>query len=56
VRLGADEGDLSLSLYVSNLFNRLAVYESSQEVFQPNIRSGSISQPRTIGFTVSKRF
>jgi iron complex outermembrane recepter protein len=56
LRIGADEGDLSLSLYVSNVFDRLAVYESSQEVFQPNIRSGSVSQPRTIGFTVSKRF
>ncbi|MEJ0037985.1 MAG: TonB-dependent receptor [Gammaproteobacteria bacterium] len=56
VRLGADEGDLSLSLYISNLFNHLAIYESSQEVFQPNLRSGSVSQPRTIGFTVSKRF
>jgi outer membrane receptor protein involved in Fe transport len=56
LRLGADEGDLSLSLYISNLFNHLAIYESSQEVFQPNMRSGSVSQPRTIGVTVSKRF
>lgn len=56
VRLGADDGDLSMALYVANVFDRLAVYESSQEVFQPNLRSGSVSQPRTVGFTVTKRF
>jgi outer membrane receptor protein involved in Fe transport len=56
LRLGAEEGDLAMTLYISNLFNHLAIYESSQEVFQPNLRSGSVSQPRTIGFTVSKRF
>lgn len=56
LRLGADDGGLAIALYVSNVFDKLAVYEASQEVFQPNIRSGSVSQPRTIGFTVTKRF
>lgn len=56
VRLGADDGDLSLSLYVSNVFDKVAVYESSQEVFQPMIHTAAVSQPRTIGFAMSKRF
>lgn len=56
VRAGLDSEKLDLSLYVQNIFDRRAIYESSQEVFQPNIQSGSISQPRTIGFTVKKRF
>jgi iron complex outermembrane recepter protein len=56
VRLGAEDGGLGVTLYISNLFNRLAVYESSQEVFQPGLRSGSVAQPRTIGVTVSKKF
>ena len=56
LRLGAEDEGLGLTLYISNLFNHLAIYESSQEVFQPNIRSGSVSQPRTIGITISKKF
>jgi iron complex outermembrane recepter protein len=56
LRAGWDGDKLEISIYVSNLFNQLAVYEDSQAVFEPNLQVGAINQPRTVGFHVTKHF
>lgn len=56
LRLGIDSDDWSIGFYVSNLFNETAIYESSQHLVQPNIRTGAINQPRTVGFNVRRGF
>jgi iron complex outermembrane receptor protein len=56
MRIGVKSDDLTISLYASNVFNQLAVYESDQNAFQLNLREGSINQPRTIGLAIKKSF
>jgi outer membrane receptor protein involved in Fe transport len=56
LRAGWEGDQLEMSIYVSNLFNQLAVYEDSQAVFEPNLQVGAINQPRTVGFHVTKHF
>jgi len=56
MRIGVKKDDLTMSLYASNLFNQIAVYESDQNAFQLNLRESSINTPRIIGFSIRKSF
>lgn len=56
VRLGVTGSDWTGTLYVQNIADKRAIFESYGGGFFPNQRVTSISQPRTIGFTVKKRF
>jgi iron complex outermembrane receptor protein len=56
IRLGADSEAWSAQLYVSNVFNDIVMFESMANFFQQNFREVAINQPRTVGFTLSRRF
>lgn len=56
VRLGVDKDAWSGQIYVSNLFDERAVYETMRDFAQVNIQEAAISQPRTIGFRLSRSF
>lgn len=56
IRLGLNNDSWSASLYVSNVFNDKAMFESFRQTWLPNQRIVSVNQPRTVGFTVKKRF
>jgi outer membrane receptor protein involved in Fe transport len=57
LRVGMNGGDgWSGAVYVSNVFNKRAMFESFRETWLPNQRIVSVSQPRTIGFQIKKSF
>jgi iron complex outermembrane receptor protein len=57
VRLGMNgDGGWSGAVYVSNLFNKRAMFESFRQTWLPNQRIVSVSQPRTIGLQIKKSF
>jgi iron complex outermembrane receptor protein len=57
LRAGVEIGqEWSMQLYVANVLDTRAEYESSQNGSQPAIRYGGINQPRSLGFNMTKRF
>jgi iron complex outermembrane recepter protein len=56
VRFGVNANDWTTTLYISNITNKRAVFESYGGGFFPNQRVTSISQPRTVGVTFKKQF
>jgi iron complex outermembrane recepter protein len=55
IRAGLGSGKWSGSVYVSNLFDKRAMYASHQSSWYPNQQIISVSQPRTIGFDLRVR-
>jgi outer membrane receptor protein involved in Fe transport len=56
-RLGMTaESGWSGAFYVSNVFNKRAMFESFRETWLPNQRIVSVSRPRTIGIQIKKSF
>jgi outer membrane receptor protein involved in Fe transport len=56
VRAGLQSDEWEFSIYVSNVFDKRAEFESLGNYFQPNIQEIAVSQPRTIGINISKNF
>lgn len=56
IRFGVDNASWSATAYVSNVFDERAQFEAMSNFFQPLIKEVAISQPRTVGFTISKTF
>ena len=56
VRFGVDSGAWSMQFFVSNVFDKQVMFESTRNLRQHAIRVGSTNQPRTIGVSLSKRF
>jgi outer membrane receptor protein involved in Fe transport len=56
-RLGMTaESGWSGAFYVSNVFNKRAMFESFRQTWLPNQRIVSVSRPRTIGIQIKKSF
>ena len=56
LRTGMTVGDWSGSLYVNNLANKRAVYGAFRQSWFPNTQMAGISQPRTIGLSLTRAF
>lgn len=56
LRFGVNSDTWSGQLYVSNLLNDIVLFESMANFFQQNFREASINQPRTVGFSVNRKF
>jgi outer membrane receptor protein involved in Fe transport len=55
IGMNGDKG-WSGSVYVSNLFNKRAMFESFRQTWLPNQRIISVSRPRTVGVQIKKSF
>lgn len=56
VRLGVESELWEGQLYVSNVFDKRAEFESLANYFQAGLREVAVSQPRTVGFSIGRRF
>jgi len=56
VRLGAENELWDWQIYVSNVFDERAEFESLANYFQAGLREVAISQPRTVGVSVGRKF
>lgn len=56
LRLGVTSEEWSAWIYASNLFNEKAIYDAYRISWLPTLHSASVSDPRTIGFSLERRF
>jgi outer membrane receptor protein involved in Fe transport len=56
LRVGMRNDDWAVSVYVSNVFNERAMFESFRQAWLPNQRIVSVSQPRTFGVSIKRSF
>jgi outer membrane receptor protein involved in Fe transport len=56
IRAGLDTDVWTAQVYVSNVFNKRAVFETMRDFAEVNLQDAAIAQPRTMGFKLNRRF
>lgn len=56
IRLGVDSEDWSGAVYVTNVFDQEIIYDATAGFLQGWLYEGSVGKPRTVGFSLTKRF